>query len=65
MSAEHVPAYLEVLVCRVVPDPGVVLDEVVGRAIAESSRRCRRGVGVVGVNAVILQAFWQNSRDVT
>ena len=40
--------------CRVVTHPCVVLDDVVGCAIAGRSRRCRRGVGGGGLNVLIL-----------
>ena len=54
--------YLEVLPCRIVADPGLVLDDVIRRMIAGRSRRRCGSDGGVGVNVVILQAFWQNSR---
>ena len=44
-------------------DTGVVADGVIGRAIGGRSRRRHGRDAVVGVNAVILQAFWQNSPD--
>ena len=44
-------------------DTGVVADGVIGRAIGGRSRRRHGRDAVVGVNAVILQAFWQNSHD--
>ena len=49
---EHVPMYLEVLPCRIVADPGVVVNDMIGIL-----RRCGGAdfVGFVHWNAIILQ----------
>ena len=63
---EHVTTYLEVLPCRIIADPGVVPDSMIGRAIAGRSRRRWSSAGGGGMYVVILpQGILQKSGDVT